>query len=36
VAVLIGMARYRVRKIDFFIDYFGEHRLGRPPLPATS
>ena len=32
---LIGMARDRVRRIDLFIDYFGEHRLGRPALPAV-
>jgi hypothetical protein len=32
---LIGMARDRARRIDLFIDYFGEHRFGRPPLPAA-
>jgi hypothetical protein len=29
------MARDRVRRIDLFIDYFGEHRLGRRPLAAA-
>jgi hypothetical protein len=33
--VLIGKAHDRVWRIDFFIDYFGEHRFGRPPLPAA-